>query len=242
VVSLGLDLRGGAHLALELDQSERVSSDPAGDIDLALAIMRKRVDEFGVREPLVQKSGSDRIVIELPGLVDLERAKAIIRRTAYLEFRITDESGGLDKALPGMDRALQSGGAILSALIQSAAAAGPGGIPGEYVVAEADWSRVDSLLKLEPVKRLQPRGVELKWSADPGGPPGSQYRYLYALEDRPIITGSSLIDARAQIDPITGAAEVVFEVDRPGGPQVRAGDGQARQRLHGDPARRQSPG
>ncbi|HEX9756104.1 MAG TPA: hypothetical protein VGA42_10385, partial [Gemmatimonadales bacterium] len=175
LVSLGLDLRGGAHLALELDQSERVSSDPAGDIDLAVAIMRKRVDEFGVREALVQKSGSDRIVIELPGVVDLERAKGIIRRTAYLEFRITDESGGLEKALPGMDRALRalgltptardsgrksavedllstdstsevvdsstSAGAILSALIQSAAAAGAGGIPGEYVVAEADWPR-----------------------------------------------------------------------------------------------------
>jgi SecD/SecF fusion protein len=85
------------------------------------------------------------------------------------------------------------------------------------VVAEADWPRVDSLLELEPVKRLLPRGVELKWSADAVGPPKSRYRYLYALEDRPIITGSSLIDARAQLDPITAAAEVVFELDRPGG-------------------------
>ncbi|MGH7658053.1 MAG: hypothetical protein ACREL6_07445, partial [Gemmatimonadales bacterium] len=46
--ALGLDLQGGMHLALELDESKRVSTDPARDLNLALTVLRKRIDEFGV--------------------------------------------------------------------------------------------------------------------------------------------------------------------------------------------------
>src|SRR4026208_2269598 len=63
----GLDLQGGMHLALELDQSKQVSSDPKRDLDLAPPVRRKRIDELGVEEPLVQKAGDSRIVVELAG-------------------------------------------------------------------------------------------------------------------------------------------------------------------------------
>ncbi len=102
----GLDLQGGMHLGLELDQSKRVSADPAKDIDLALTVLRKRIDEFGVTEPLIQKQGDDRIVVELAGISDPARARSIVQKSAFLEFRITDRSGALEKALPAMDRAL----------------------------------------------------------------------------------------------------------------------------------------
>ena len=88
------------HLALELDQSQRVSADPKADIDLALTVLRKRIDEFGVAEPLVQQVGNDRIVVELRRHRDPERAKEIVQKSAFLEFRITDETGALEKALP----------------------------------------------------------------------------------------------------------------------------------------------
>src|ERR1044072_9725022 len=52
----GLDLQGGMHLALELDQSKQVSADPKKDLDLALTVLRKRIDEVGVEEPLVEKA------------------------------------------------------------------------------------------------------------------------------------------------------------------------------------------
>src|SRR5262245_14244334 len=103
----GLDLQGGMHLGLELDQSKRVSADPAKDIDLALTVLRKRIDEFGVTEPLIQKQGDQRIVVELAGISDPARAKSIVQKSAFLEFRITDRSEALDKALPSMDRVLQ---------------------------------------------------------------------------------------------------------------------------------------
>src|SRR4051794_35651896 len=104
----GLDLQGGMHLALELDQSKQVSANPSKDLDLALTVMRKRIDEFGVEEPLLQKVGDNRIVVELAGITDPARAKAIVQRSAFLEFKITDETQALDKALPAMDRTLRN--------------------------------------------------------------------------------------------------------------------------------------
>ena len=104
----GLDLQGGMHLALELDQSKQVSADPKKDLDLALTVLRKRIDEFGVEEPLVQKVGDYRIVVELAGITDPARAKAIVQRSAFLEFKITDETQALEKALPAMDRTLRN--------------------------------------------------------------------------------------------------------------------------------------
>ena len=109
-LKLGLDLQGGMHLGLELDQSSRVSADPSRDLDLALTVLRKRIDEFGVTEPLIQKQGDDRIIVELAGITDPARAKAIVQRSAFLEFRITDRSEALEKALPALDRALQRAG------------------------------------------------------------------------------------------------------------------------------------
>ncbi|MEE8477731.1 MAG: hypothetical protein V3S19_05140, partial [Gemmatimonadales bacterium] len=103
----GLDLKGGMHLGLELDESERVSTDRARDIDLALTILRKRIDEFGVAEPLIQKVGDSRIVVELAGIDDPNRAKAIVQQSAFLEFKITDETAALENALPAMDRVIR---------------------------------------------------------------------------------------------------------------------------------------
>ena len=218
-VSLGLDLQGGMQLALELDQSERVSADPARDIELALTILRKRIDEFGVIEPLVQQAGKDRIIVELPGLRDPERAKAIIRRNAFLEFRITDESRALDRALPALDRALAGLGVPIGQLIVPAGEGTPGATPGEYAVPEPLWRSVDSALRRPEVRRLWPRGIDLKWADTTSG----EHRLLYALSDRPMITGQNLVDARAQTDPLTNGAEVTFLLDHEGG--RRLGDG-----------------
>jgi len=210
-VNLGLDIQGGMHLTLELNQSERVSADPARDIDLALTVLRNRMNEFGVAERVIQKAGHDRIVVELPGLRDPARAREIIRRTAYLEFRLTDRTDGLLSALPAMDRAM---GGLLAGRIHPAAVTGLAPIPGEYAVRESEWRQVDSLLRLPEVRRLWPRGVELKWLAQPA--PGGEYRSLYALEAEPVITGSSLVNAQAGLDPLTQQAEVRFELDQRG--------------------------
>src|SRR5205085_12559328 len=85
-LKLGLDLRGGMHVELEINDSSGTVTDKADAIDKALKVVRTRIDEFGVSEPIVQKSGSNRIVVELPGIEDPERAKALLQKNAFLTF------------------------------------------------------------------------------------------------------------------------------------------------------------
>ena len=70
-------------------------------------MVRNRIDEFGVSEPLVQKAGNDRIIVELPGIDDPRRAEDVVQKSAFLEFQITDETQALEKALPRIDAALK---------------------------------------------------------------------------------------------------------------------------------------
>jgi protein-export membrane protein SecD len=111
-IKLGLDLQGGMHLVLELDESERsFTGDEQSDaIDRALEIIRNRVDQFGVSEPLIQKVGDERIIVELPGIQDEERAKALVQQAAYLEFQLVvdgqqaiDQIRAIDAALAGRE-------------------------------------------------------------------------------------------------------------------------------------------
>src|SRR5687768_9531610 len=104
----GLDLEGGMHLALEVDESKAAVGDKAAALDRALTVVRTRIDEFGVSEPLVQRSGNDRIIVELPGIDDPQRAQEVVQRSAFLQFQITDETQALERALPRLDAAVKS--------------------------------------------------------------------------------------------------------------------------------------
>jgi preprotein translocase subunit SecD len=106
----GLDLQGGMHLALEVDESQRAVADKADAIDRALKVVRTRIDEFGVAEPVVQKAGNERIIVELPGIDDRERAIQVVQGQAFLEFRITDKTRALERALPRLDGILKEKG------------------------------------------------------------------------------------------------------------------------------------
>ncbi|HEU5220251.1 MAG TPA: hypothetical protein VFU23_16435, partial [Gemmatimonadales bacterium] len=249
-LKLGLDLQGGMHLALELDQSKKVSADPKADIERALQVLRKRLDEFGVTEPLIQQEGSDRIVVELAGIDDPGRAKGIVQRSAYLEFRITDKTQAFERVLPSMDRTLRSlgvggqagpakpsavqqllggdsskaaadttalTGGVLEGLIQPANTAGIQATPGEFVVAEGAYPRVDSLLNLPQIRALWPRNVDFIWAGQPTSLGVNQYRLLYATDDKPIITGKDLVEATAAVDPLTNGPIVRFELNNAGG-------------------------
>jgi len=66
-----------------------------------LETIRNRVDQFGVAEPSIQQQGENRILIQLPGVQDPERAKALIGKTALLEFKLLDEQTPVEEALAG---------------------------------------------------------------------------------------------------------------------------------------------
>src|SRR5213592_1808146 len=109
-IDLGLDLQGGIHLALEVDQSKGPVPDCADAIQRAERVVRTRIDEFGTTEPVVQIQGRCRLIVELAGEKDPARARGVIQRTAFLEFRITDMKGLFKDALPQMDAALRKAG------------------------------------------------------------------------------------------------------------------------------------
>ena len=68
-------------------------------VDQTLETIRNRIDQFGVTEPTIQRQGQRDILVQLPGIQDPERAKALIGKTALLEFKLVDERGDLELAL-----------------------------------------------------------------------------------------------------------------------------------------------
>ena len=106
----GLDLQGGMHLTLEVDESKQAVANKSEALDRALKVVRQRIDEFGVSEPVVQKAGSERIIVELPGIDDPERAQDVVQKSAFLEFQITDKTQALEKVMPRFDEIAKSAG------------------------------------------------------------------------------------------------------------------------------------
>ena len=99
-IKLGLDLQGGTSFLVEMDTNVLFSADTNGvsqrsdvtsaALSQAVEVLRKRIDRFGVAEPIIQSAGGNRILIQLPGLsqADKDSAKQQIQKTAYLEFRM----------------------------------------------------------------------------------------------------------------------------------------------------------
>jgi preprotein translocase subunit SecD len=91
-VKLGLDLRGGVHIVL---LAKELSGNALEDdsIERLVAVLRNRVDQYGVTEPQIQREGRDRVAIDLPGVDDPAAAIDLIGRTAVLQFRQVVEAG-----------------------------------------------------------------------------------------------------------------------------------------------------
>ena len=68
-------------------------------VDQTLETIRNRIDQFGVTEPTIQRQGQRDILVQLPGIQDPERAKALIGKTALLEFKLVDERGDVEQAV-----------------------------------------------------------------------------------------------------------------------------------------------
>ncbi|RLV70743.1 bifunctional preprotein translocase subunit SecD/SecF [Streptomyces sp. CBMAI 2042] len=100
---LGLDLQGGTRMVLQAKDSATVEADRE-TTDRTLEVLRQRVDSLGVAEPVLTRSGEDRIIVELPDVQDPRQAAAVIGRTAQLSFHEV-----LGAAPPGTDTAPETG-------------------------------------------------------------------------------------------------------------------------------------
>ena len=246
----GLDLQGGMHLTLEVDESKGTVANKPEALDRALKVVRTRVDQFGVSEPVVQKVGTDRIVVELPGISDPARATDIVQQAAYLQFQITDKSGALERAIPRLDaiikekklgsksrdvRADSAKKPALKSLFAGAADSAKKGaadstvtngafarmlqqgqIPGEFFVLATDRAEIDSYLENPDIQAALPPGKVVRWGVDSTSIGGRWMRPLYVLEQRPIITGVDLTDAKPNSVPIEGTI-VEFQLNNEGG-------------------------
>ena len=94
------------HLVLEIDDPEgTMTAEAKADmIDRVDRIIRTRIDEFGVEEPLIQKVGGERLIVELAGISDEDRAKEIVQRNAFLEFKLVLPTTDMTAALSRIDR------------------------------------------------------------------------------------------------------------------------------------------
>jgi len=142
-LKLGLDLKGGMHLVLEVDQSKLPEEEKQDVVDRALEVIRNRVDQFGVAEPTIQKEGRNRIIVQLPGLQDAERAKRLIGKTAMLEWRLVRDQKELAAVIRRIDEVLreESGDSLAEPAAEDTAAVEE---PGEELFEDSDILAVDS--------------------------------------------------------------------------------------------------
>jgi len=85
---LGLDLKGGLYLEYQVQYPEGTTADEQATLmERALAVIRTRIDQFGITEPVVQSLGTERVIVQLPGFSDVDQAKSLVEQTGFLEFR-----------------------------------------------------------------------------------------------------------------------------------------------------------
>jgi len=147
---LGLDLQGGMHLVLEIDDPDNTMSMAARSdaIDRSEIVIRMRVDELGVAEPLIQKVGQDRLIVELAGITDQDRAKEIIGTTALLEWKLVRPTSDIFPALNRIDQVIVQALGVdsiqaLGRAVASAAAT-PGSTFEDLFLGRADDAAADA--------------------------------------------------------------------------------------------------
>jgi preprotein translocase subunit SecD len=263
----GLDLQGGMHLALEVDDSKGVVANKPEAIDRALKVVRTRIEGLGVSETVIQKAGNDRINVDIPGVDDRERAIKIAQDQAFLEFQITDKTGAFEKALPRLDgiaREKGFGGQVASAAGASTPSAsaplggllttgtdtakgaataksdstkkdsvkadtatlGAGGpisklilggqMPGQFLFDRANYDALKLFFESPAAAAALPPGKVVRFGSDSTVIGNKTYRSLYLVDERPIITGEYLTDAKPNQSPIEGTI-VEFTLNNEGG-------------------------
>ena len=148
-------------------------------VSKSIEVIRNRIDEFGVTEPEILAQGKDRIIVALPGVKDIERAKELIGKTAKLEFKLVNDEVPPTTIQSWLDKATTEG--------------------LEFKKGErfSDYLReLNSKLKND-----LPAGYELAFERRFNPALGeTQLGTPYVVESAPRITGDDLADARVQID------------------------------------------
>lgn len=186
-IHLGLDLRGGMHLVLEVDTSG-IQEKQQDLRDRAFEIIQNRIDEFGVYEPVIEKQSGGRIMIQLPG-VDRERAVELIKKVAHLEFRLAEDDR-LGEMVEEVDQYLQGEDTLAFEQPFSSYVIGVDRDPG------IDYRDEDSVrVLLAQAQEVIPADVEFVFGAKEEYT-GREVKRLYLLKKTAELTGEAIRDAR----------------------------------------------
>ena len=212
-LNLGLDLQGGIHLVLEVKTEGLEQQDAQDAVAQAQEVIRNRIDQFGVAEPTIQRQGDNRIIIELPGVQDVQRAKDLVGQTALLEFQLLEPSEDRARLIQRLDQALappEEGEAeeeeedlLLSSTRETAplsALLSPAG--EDLTVSGRDLLRVKNLLNTPEAQKLIPADVEFLFSSKPAGTEGNPFYFLYLVREKPEMTGHMIQDAFVSIGQV----------------------------------------
>ncbi|MEE2658343.1 MAG: protein translocase subunit SecD [Candidatus Latescibacterota bacterium] len=220
-INLGLDLQGGIHLVMEVDVNGLSPEEARDAVDRAQEVIRNRVDQFGVAEPTIQRQGENRIIVELPGLQDVERAKNLIGQTALLEFQLVEPDADRDRLLARIDAVITAREDAVdvsdSAVAEDAApslfaeeetvdeAATAGllsrlvQVGTEVAIMQRNLPAIKALLADERAADVVPDDVEFLITSKPEGPEGNRYYRLFLVRERPEMTGNMVQDAQVTI-------------------------------------------
>lgn len=191
---LGLDLAGGMHVVLEIDQPTGAVAEAeaaqnqqvAGTslLDQALTVYRSRIDRLGLTEPVVEKQGTSRILIQIPGVKNPDDVLGILRATAKLEFRLAAPFDRFAQALDALRR-------VNPALEERLE---PAGQISMIPVAEAD---IDSVSRAVKAAALEvPPGFEFMWGPlERNRETQDQFRNLYLIDEKIEMGGDTLTKA-----------------------------------------------
>jgi preprotein translocase subunit SecD len=205
----GLDLSGGMYIALEVDDSKQKipASDKKEAIDRALKTVRSRIEGIGVSESVVQKQGDDRIVVQVPGIQDPERARKLVEEQAVLEFKITDKAQSLERALPRIDQVIKQRGLVAKVSGDTAGKAPTTVAKGlQGLLKSADTAKADSSKKVASAKGAKDSAAKAdSLKVEPGGAFSSLLQqgsmageYYVAMDQIPTLQGylaDSVVDA-----------------------------------------------
>lgn len=161
-------------------------------LNQSIEVIRNRIDEFGVSEPQISSQGNDRVVVELPGIKDVDRAKDLIGRTAKLEFRMVDEEGLEKVVLPELIAQLEK--------------------EKNIKFQDGTDSKFSDYVKSinEAAKGKIPEGSEIAFEKMQGG------RIPLLLKSKAEVTGNDLQDAQVSFNQENRRPEVAFELNPKG--------------------------
>lgn len=210
-------------------------------VNRAIEIIRDRVDRYGVTEPSIQKQGTRRVIVELPGIDDAERIRRLLRGTARLEFRlmadpaelqrslaqiidyyeVAPDSASVDEAeadstLDVADLLTQEDEGSGNLLRDVLTPIGQGVLFGQ--VLEQDTSRVRELLSPRVIRDILPPNVTLMYGSNPAGlnVDGYEVFELLGVRTEVELTGETITDARVEFDQFTNTPEVSMTMNSEG--------------------------